>query len=301
MSSYLPVIISAVLIIAILLWWLLALDGVKKTGGSPKNVAPPPPAAVPAPPVAPVAKAAAAPKLMDDPKPAKKTAKAKVQAPLKAAATKAAPAAVAKPVAVKAAVAKVAAPKPAAKPVAAKAKADPAPKTAPKPIASKAKAEVAPKPKAAKPAAKAKVSIPENLELLKGVGPKVNNMLKSLGVTSFAQVASWTAADVAEIDGKLGAFAGRGLGVQAHLVHRVHDAALHRLEPVAHVGKRPMHDRRQGIGEVTLLERRLQIDRVYVVAAVTGRNKTFPHGSQLDENTVNSKESRHSGCGLRGV
>jgi predicted flap endonuclease-1-like 5' DNA nuclease len=65
----------------------------------------------------------------------------------------------------------------------------------------------APKVKAAKPAAK--VSIPDNLELLKGVGPKVNNMLKGLGIASFAQVASWTAADVAEIDGKLGAFAGR--------------------------------------------------------------------------------------------
>jgi predicted flap endonuclease-1-like 5' DNA nuclease len=71
------------------------------------------------------------------------------------------------------------------------------------------KAEVAPKPKVAKPAAKAKVSVPDNLELLKGLGPKVNAMLKGLGVTSFAQVASWTAADVAEIDGKLGAFAGR--------------------------------------------------------------------------------------------
>ncbi len=34
-------------------------------------------------------------------------------------------------------------------------------------------------------------------------------MLKGLGVTSFAQVASWTAADVAEIDAKLGTFAGR--------------------------------------------------------------------------------------------
>jgi predicted flap endonuclease-1-like 5' DNA nuclease len=99
--------------------------------------------------------------------------------------------------------------KPAAKPVAAKAKAPPAPKSAPKAAAAKVKAEVAPKPKVAKPAAKAKVSVPDNLELLKGLGPKVNAMLKGLGVTSFAQVASWTAADVAEIDGKLGAFAGR--------------------------------------------------------------------------------------------
>ena len=41
------------------------------------------------------------------------------------------------------------------------------------------------------------------------MGPKVNTLLKGLGVTSFAQVASWTAADVSEIDAQLGAFAGR--------------------------------------------------------------------------------------------
>jgi predicted flap endonuclease-1-like 5' DNA nuclease len=41
------------------------------------------------------------------------------------------------------------------------------------------------------------------------VGPTVNTLLKGLGVTSVAQVASWTAADVSDIDAKLGAFAGR--------------------------------------------------------------------------------------------
>ena len=223
MSGYLPLIISAVLIIAILLWWLLALDGIKKSGDVAKDVVPPsaPPAAVPAPPVAPVAMVPTPPKLMDDPMPAAKTATAKVQAPLKAAATKKAPAA--KPAPAKAATPKAAAPK-ATTAKAASAKVA-APKVAkvkaaePKPAARKAVAPktaapkaatakvAAPKVKAAKPAAK--VSIPDNLELLKGVGPKVNNMLKTLGVTSFAQVASWTAADVAEIDGKLGAFAGR--------------------------------------------------------------------------------------------
>ena len=81
------------------------------------------------------------------------------------------------------------------------------PKAAAKPVVAKLKAEAAPKAKAAKAAPKS--SIPDNLELIKGLGPKVNNMLKDLGVTSFAQVASWTAADVAEMDGKLGAFAGR--------------------------------------------------------------------------------------------
>lgn len=198
MSNYLPIIISAVLIIAILLWWLLALDGVKKADVAAKDI-PSPPApttAVPAPPVMPVppvAKTAVPPKLMDDPAPASKTAKAQVQAPLKGAATKKAPtpkAPAPKATAPKAAVAKVA-----------------APKVAVKPAVAKLQAEAAPKAKAAKAAPI--VSIPDNLELIKGLGPKVNNMLNGLGVTSFAQVASWTAADIAEIDGKLGAFSGR--------------------------------------------------------------------------------------------
>lgn len=199
MSNYLPIIISAVLIIAILLWWLLALDGVKKADGAAKDIPSPPvpPTAVPAPPVmpvSPVAKTAVPPKLMDDPAPASKTAKAQAQAPLKGAATKKAP------------TPKAPAPK-AAAPIAAVAKVA-APKTAVKPPVAKVKAEAAPKAaKAAKAAPKS--SIPDNLELIKGLGPKVNSMLKGLGVTSFAQVASWTAADVAEMDGKLGAFAGR--------------------------------------------------------------------------------------------
>jgi predicted flap endonuclease-1-like 5' DNA nuclease len=108
--------------------------------------------------------------------PAAKTAKAK--APVKTAATR-----------------KAAAPKTAA------------PKAAAKPVVEKAKAEKAPKAQAAKLAPIS--SIPDNLELIKGLGPKVNNLLKGLGVTSFAQVANWTAADVADIDAKLGAFAGR--------------------------------------------------------------------------------------------
>lgn len=174
MSSYLPLIISAVLIIAIILWWLTARGGTKQVDGTPKDIAAPS-AAVPAPPIAPAAKAAVPPKSMGDPAPVKKAAKAKVKAPLKAAATKKAPAA--KVAAPKAAAAKAAAPK------------------------------AAPKAKIAKPAAKS--STPDNLEFIKGLGPKVNSMLKGLGVNSFAQVANWTAADVAEMDGKLGAFAGR--------------------------------------------------------------------------------------------
>jgi predicted flap endonuclease-1-like 5' DNA nuclease len=201
LSNYLPVIIIAVLILAILLWWLLPLGSAKKkTDSAPKDMLSPP-AAVPAPPIAPVVQVAV---------PEAKTAEAKTakaKAPKKTAATK------------KAAAPKTAAPKAAAKPVTQKAKAEKAPKAkaekvekakaekAPKAKAEKAKAQAAPKAKAAKPAPTA--SIPDNLELIKGLGPKVNTLLKGLGVTSFAQVAGWTAADVAEIDPKLGAFAGR--------------------------------------------------------------------------------------------
>ncbi len=79
-------------------------------------------------------------------------------------------------------------------------------------VAAPVKVKAAPvaKPKsAAKPKAAPKVVIPDNLELLKGVGPKLNTLLKTLGVTSFEQVANWSASDVREIDSKLGTFAGR--------------------------------------------------------------------------------------------
>jgi predicted flap endonuclease-1-like 5' DNA nuclease len=77
----------------------------------------------------------------------------------------------------------------------------PAPKATPKP-------KTAVKP-AAKPKAAPKPKIPDNLELLKGVGPKLNALLKSLGIMTFEQVANWKATDIADIDAKLGNFAGR--------------------------------------------------------------------------------------------
>lgn len=78
-----------------------------------------------------------------------------------------------------------------------------------KPVARRA----APRP----PVAKANVAAPaqpltaaaDNLEMLKGVGPKLSNLLKSLGVTSFQQIANWNESDITEIDSKLGNFAGR--------------------------------------------------------------------------------------------
>jgi predicted flap endonuclease-1-like 5' DNA nuclease len=50
---------------------------------------------------------------------------------------------------------------------------------------------------------------PDNLLLLKGVGPKLATLLTDLGITRFAQIATWTDADLSAIDTKLGTFKGR--------------------------------------------------------------------------------------------
>jgi hypothetical protein len=51
---------------------------------------------------------------------------------------------------------------------------------------------------------------------------------------------------------------GRGSAAEPH---GVHDAPVHGLQPVAHIGQRAVHDGRQRIGEIALLERLLQVDR----------------------------------------
>lgn len=50
---------------------------------------------------------------------------------------------------------------------------------------------------------------PDDLKLIKGVGPKLNALLTTLGVTRFDQIAAWTADDIAEVDRFLGSFSGR--------------------------------------------------------------------------------------------
>ena len=102
---------------------------------------------------------------------------------------KPAPAAASAPAAEKKAAAKSATPKPGRK---ASAK-----------TTAKAKAEPKPKPAAAAPAG------PDDLSRIKGLGPKLQKLLPELGITTFAQIAALTEADLAELDGKLGAFAGR--------------------------------------------------------------------------------------------
>ncbi|TIT33059.1 MAG: proton-conducting membrane transporter [Mesorhizobium sp.] len=103
--------------------------------------------------------------------------------------------ATAKPAAAKAAPAK-AAPKPAAaKSATASAPAAKAPaKTSAAPKAAPAAKETA--PAAAKPAS----GKPDNLRRLIGIGPVNEKLLKAQGVTTFAQIAAWTSADIKRIE-----------------------------------------------------------------------------------------------------
>ena len=49
----------------------------------------------------------------------------------------------------------------------------------------------------------------DDLRKIKGLGPKMLTLLQSLGITRYQQIASWTDADLDELDTKLGSFAGR--------------------------------------------------------------------------------------------
>lgn len=76
-----------------------------------------------------------------------------------------------------------------------------------KPAAKPAKAEAEAKP-AAKPAAKKAASGADDLKQLSGVGPALEKKLHENGVTTFAQIAGWSKADIDDMDGKL-SFKGR--------------------------------------------------------------------------------------------
>ncbi|MCQ8870702.1 proton-conducting membrane transporter [Mesorhizobium sp. LMG17149] len=105
-------------------------------------------------------------------------------APAKSAATKPAPA---KPAAAAKAVS--------AKPVSAKAAAKPAVTKTSAPAKSATS-----KPATAKPAAGPASGKPDNLRRLIGIGPVNEKLLKAQGVTNFAQIASWTTADIKRIE-----------------------------------------------------------------------------------------------------
>ena len=65
----------------------------------------------------------------------------------------------------------------------------------------------------------------------------------------------------------LGALAMLGVGGQVLLPHREEDAALHRLQAVAHVGQRARRDHRQRVVQVARLRRFVQRDVGRAVAA----------------------------------
>jgi predicted flap endonuclease-1-like 5' DNA nuclease len=76
---------------------------------------------------------------------------------------------------------------------------DPVPEFIPAPEPSP---PAAPEPPTAAPDA-------DDLARIKGLGPKLQALLPQLGLSTFAQIAALSEADLADLDGKLGAFAGR--------------------------------------------------------------------------------------------
>jgi predicted flap endonuclease-1-like 5' DNA nuclease len=108
------------------------------------------------------------------------------------------------------------APAPAAKPAAApKAAAKPKAKAAPKAAAAPAaKPKAAAKPKVAKPAGPERLKAPrkgkaDDLKEIEGIGPALEKLVNSMGFYHFDQIASWSDADVALVDGEMTNFKGR--------------------------------------------------------------------------------------------
>lgn len=233
MSTTYVIVIIGLVALALLVWLLVggradkpALPKEEKPGAAldapaPKVAAPAPePAPAPVPiaqPAVPEAVAVPVPEPVSAPAPApKKASKPKAAPAPKPVAPKAAPA----PKAKTKAAPKAPAPKPVAKAPAAKPKAEQKPKVAAKPKAApkaapKVTAKAAPAPVPAAPPPMTAIGVPgasgapDNLLLVKGLGPKLNTLLTGLGITRFDQIAAWSADDAAKVDEHLGAFKGR--------------------------------------------------------------------------------------------
>ena len=85
----------------------------------------------------------------------------------------------------------------------------------------------------------------------------------------------------------LGALLVAAGGVELQLAHGVEDAPVHGLQAVAHVGQRAVHDGRQRVGEVALLQRILQQDRLDAVG--TGQNWFVAHAIGLSRGAKRRK------------
>ncbi|WP_162558835.1 hypothetical protein [Sphingorhabdus sp. EL138] len=103
----------------------------------------------------------------------------------------------------------VPAPKPAAAPVATPAAKTVKPAPAPRPRKRPVATETPPPPPPGKPKIAPAKGDPDNLRLIKGVGPKLNSLLNNLGITRFDQIAEWKEAEIQEVDQYLESFSGR--------------------------------------------------------------------------------------------
>src|SRR5437016_3345710 len=64
--------------------------------------------------------------------------------------------------------------------------------------------------------------------------------------------------------------------VEAQLPHRIEEPTVHRLETVARIGQRPVHDGGERIGEIALLECLAQRD--FLRLRRLGGNQLLAHG-----------------------
>lgn len=83
---------------------------------------------------------------------------------------------------------------------------EPAPQPQPEIVPS---VEPIPTPAPPTAAPEGDVLVADDLSRIKGLGPKLQKLLPTLGLSTFAQIAALSDADLAELDTKLGAFAGR--------------------------------------------------------------------------------------------
>ena len=83
------------------------------------------------------------------------------------------------------------------------------------------------------------------------------------------------------------AFLERGIGIEAQLLHGVEQPPVHRLEAIAGVRQRPIHDCRQCVSEIALFQRIAQRN----VFDRPGRrgNQLFAHGLRVDRSGTMNK------------
>ena len=77
-----------------------------------------------------------------------------------------------------------------------------------------------------------------------------------------------------------GAFLEPGARIEPQQTHGIEEAAVDRLQAVAHIGQRPVHDGGERIGKVALLERVAQPDRLDILRPRRRRN-LLAHGPAL--------------------